>query len=83
MKINKRSIQRAREEAIAEQVLRCAILVFCLVMNGKHGYGAKRLKGIVEDFAQTFRDYRGRYGEVALDAIEKHAKEKGIEVSWI
>ena len=29
-----------------------------------------------------YESYRNRYGEVALEALEKHAKDKGIEVNW-
>ena len=35
-----------------------------------------------KEFTQTIIDYRNRYGEVALEALEKHAKDKGIEVNW-
>ena len=82
MKINKRSIQRAREEAIAEQVLHSAILISALVLNGVFGFGEKRMKRYIHEFAKMYTDYRNRYGEVAFDAIVKHAKEKGIEVVW-
>jgi hypothetical protein len=28
-------------------------------------------------------DYRNRYDEVALEALVKHAREKGIELDWV
>jgi hypothetical protein len=54
-----------------------------LVLHGKFGFGKERLTRFSEEFAQTIKDYRNRYDEVALDALISHAKSKGIEVDWV
>lgn len=82
MKVSREMIQRAREDQLRFNAIRMCILAFALVMNA-HGYGDKRLPKLIEEIQQTILDYRGRYDEVSIDAMEKHAREKGIEVDWI
>lgn len=83
MKINKQALQIARERKLADIVIQMCFLTTVLVLNGKYGLGKKRLTEFSEDFAQTMKDYRNRYDEVALEALTKHAREKGIEVDWL
>ncbi len=58
-------------------------LVAILVLNGVFGFGKERLTKFADEFGKTFYDYRNRYDDVALEALIKHAKEKGIEVDWL
>lgn len=83
MKISKASIQVAREKRLTDIVVQMCFLVTVLVLNGKYGFGKERLTRFSEEFAQTMKDYRSRYDEVALEALTKHAREKGIEVNWV
>ena len=84
MNIKKKYLQEAREKKLADIVVQMCFLITILLLNDKkRGYGKKRLTEFAEDFAQTIKDYRDRYDEVALDALIKHAKEKGIEVDWV
>jgi hypothetical protein len=83
MKINKAALQIAREKKLADIVVQMCFLVTVLVLNGKYGFGKERLTRFSEEFGNTMMDYRNRYDEVTLDALVKHAKEKGIEVDWV
>ena len=83
MKINKASLQIAREKKLADIVVKMCFLVTVLVLNGKYGFGKERLAKFSEEFGNTMKDYRNRYDDVTLDALVKHAKEKGIEVDWV
>lgn len=81
MNNRKRAEQIARENNLAYTAIKMCVLAFALVMNA-HGYGDKRLPKLIAEVQQTMLDYNGRYDEVALAAMEKHAKAKGIEVEW-
>lgn len=83
MKIRKASLQEAREKKLADIVIQMCFLTTVLVLNGKYGFGKERLTRFSDEFAQTLKDYRSRYDEVTLEALTKHAKQKGIEVDWI
>lgn len=83
MKIKRANIQRAREEKLVDIVLSMCFLVAVIVLNGQFGFGKERLNRFAEEFGKTFHDYRNRYDEVALEALTKHAREKGIEVDWV
>lgn len=83
MKINKASLQQARERKLADITLQMCFLVTVLVLNGVFGFGKDRLARFTAEFTQTMQDYRNRYDEVTLEALIKHAREKGIEVDWI
>ena len=83
MKINKAALQIAREKKLADIVIQMCFLITILVLNGKFGFGKERLTRYADEFAQTMKDYRNRYDEVTLEALTKHAKEKGIEVDWV
>ena len=83
MKINKQALQVARERKLADIVIQMCFLTTVLVLNGKYGFGKKRLSEFSEEFGNTMKEYRSRYDEVALEALIKHAKAKGIEVDWV
>ena len=83
MKISKASLQVAREKKLADLVISMCFLVTVLTLNGVFGFGKERLNRFSEEFAKTMHDYRNRYDEVALEALTKHAREKGIEVNWV
>ncbi len=83
MKINKAALQQARERKLADITLQMCFLVTILVLNGVFGFGKERLTRFSDEFAKTMKDYRNRYDEVTLEALTKHAKEKGIEVDWV
>jgi hypothetical protein len=82
MKISRKAIQRSREKQLVDLVISMCFLVTVLVLNGVFGFGKERLNRFSEEFAKTMHDYRNRYDEVALEALTKHAREKGIEVDW-
>ena len=83
MKISKAHLQQAREKKLADLVISMCFLVTVLTLNGVFGFGKERLNRFSEEFAKTMHDYRNRYDEVALEALTKHAREKGIEVNWV
>lgn len=83
MKISKAYLQQAREKKLADLVISMCFLVTVLTLNGVFGFGKERLNRFSEEFAKTMHDYRNRYDEVALEALTKHAREKGIEVNWV
>lgn len=83
MKIRKASLQEAREKKLADIVIQMCFLVTILVLNGKFGFGKERLTRFSDEFAKTMTDYRNRYDDVTLEALVKHAKQKGIEVDWV
>lgn len=77
----KANIKRAREELKLNNAILCCYYTAILVLNGKYGFGKKRLQEFTDEFSQTMADYYNRYDEVTLDALRKHAKEKGIQVN--
>lgn len=83
MKISKAYLQQAREKKLADLVISMCFLVTVLTLNGVFGFGKERLNRFSAEFAKTMHDYRNRYDEVALEALTKHAREKGIEVNWV
>ena len=83
MNIKKAYLQEAREKKLADIVVQMCFLTTVLVLNGKYGFGKERLSKFSEEFGNTIKEYRNRYDEVALDALIKHAREKGIEVDWV
>ena len=83
MNIPKHLIQKRREEKAIDVTVQMCVLISLLVNNGEFKHGKGRLRIFAQRFTETFKDYIARYGEVALDALEKHAKEKGIEVDWL
>lgn len=83
MKINKYALQIAREKRLADIVIQMCFLTTVLVLNGKYGFGKKRLTEFSQEFSRTMTDYRNRYDDVTLEALTKHAKAKGIEVDWV
>jgi hypothetical protein len=83
MKIKEAALQIAREKMLADTVIQMCFLVTILVLNGVFGFGKERLTRFSDEFAKTMKDYRNRYDEVTLEALTKHAKEKGIEVDWV
>lgn len=83
MKISKERLQRAREEKAVDITVQMSFLVTALVLNGAFGFGKERIQRFASEYAKTMKDYRNRYDEVTLEALTKHAKEKGIEVAWL
>ena len=83
MKINKQALQIAREKKLADIVIQMCFLTTVLVLNGKYGFGKKRLTEFSEEFGNTMKEYRNRYDDVTLEALVKHARQKGIEVDWV
>lgn len=82
MTLSRKALQKAREETLIDTAVSMCFLAAGLVLNGEFGFGTKRMERFSKQFTQTIIDYRARYGEVCLEALEKHAKEKGIEVTW-
>jgi hypothetical protein len=82
MKIKEAALRIAREKMLADTVIQMCFLVTILVLNGVFGFGKERLTRFSDEFAKTMKDYRNRYDDVTLEALTKHAKEKGIEVDW-
>lgn len=76
----KANVRKAVENAKIDGAIMCCYYTAILVLNGKFGFGQKRLQEFTDEFGTTMRDYLDRYGEVAFEALAKHAKEKGIEV---
>lgn len=83
MKIRKQALQEARERKLADIIVQMCVLDAVLVLNGEFGFGKERLTRFADEFAKTMTDYRNRYDEVALEALVKHAREKGIELEWV
>lgn len=86
MKINKRSLQAAKEKIICEKTkeitIKCCFYAMLLVLNGLEGFGKTRLQRVLDEFTKTLWDYQDRYGEVMLEALEDHVKQRKIEVHW-
>lgn len=80
--ISYKTRQALREEQLIDMAVSMCFLAAGLTLNGLFGFGEKRMEKFSKEFVKTILDYRERYGDVALDALEKHAKEKGIEVIW-
>ena len=83
MKIKPQSLQEARERKIVEIAVKMCMLASLLELNGEFHFGKDRLPKFANGVTKTMQDYNNRYDEVALDALIKHAKEKGIEVDWL
>ena len=82
MTLSRKTRQEMHDEQIRSNAISLCYLAAVLTLNGKFGFGEKRMERFSKEFTQTIIDYRNRYGEVALEALEKHAKDKGIEVNW-
>ncbi len=82
MKISKKSIQLAREDLVRELTVKCCFYAMILVLNGLEGFGKKRMTRVYKEFQQTLWDYRNRYDEAMLDALERDVKAREIEVNW-
>ena len=83
MKIRKQAIQEAREDMIRGMTIRCCFYAMILVLNGLEGFGKKRMTRVYKEFQQTLWDYRNRYDEAMLDALERDVKAREIEVNWV
>lgn len=82
MTLSRKTRQEMHDNALIDAAVSMCFLAAGLVLNGEFGFGEKRMERFSKEFTQTIIDYRNRYGEVALEALEKHAKQKGIEVNW-
>ena len=83
MKIKRQSIQEARESLVREVTIKCCFYAMLLVLNGLEGFGKKRMTRVYKEFQQTLWDYRNRYDEAMLDALERDVKAREIEVNWV
>lgn len=79
----KANVRKAVESAKIDAAIMCCYYTAILVLNGKYGFGQKRLQGFTEEFSKTMRDYFDRYDEVTLDALKKHAEAKGIDIEEV
>lgn len=82
MTLSRKTRQEMHDNALIDTAVSMCFLAAGLVLNGEFGFGEKRMERFSKEFTQTIIDYRNRYGEVALEALKKHAKQKGIEVNW-
>ena len=76
----KANTKRAMEEARLDTAIMCCFYTAILALNGRFGFGKKRLQEFTDEFGATMRDYFNRYDEVTMDALRKHCEEKGIRV---
>lgn len=76
----KANVRKAVERAKIDAAIMCCFYVAILSLNGKFGFGKKRLQEFTDEFGRTMKDYFNRYDEVTLDALRKHAEAKGINV---
>lgn len=74
----KAKVQRALQDAKLNYAIMCCFYTAILTLHGEFGFGEKRLQRFSRVFTETMKDYRDRYDEVTLDALKKHAAEKGI-----
>ena len=79
----KANVRKAVENAKIDATIRFCLYVMILVVNGKFGFGKKRLQELADEFVRTTNDYINRYGEVALDALRKHVEDKGINIEEV
>jgi hypothetical protein len=82
MTLSRKTRQEMHDKQIQSNTLSLCYLAAVLTLNGRFGFGEKRIQKFVTEFDQTIKDYRERYGKVAHEALEKHVKEKGIEAEW-
>lgn len=82
MTLSRKTRQSLHDDQLVDMAVSMCFLAAGLTLNGQFGFGEKRMEKFSKEFVRTILDYRERYGDVALDALEKHAKEKGIEVTW-
>lgn len=83
----KANIKRAMQENYISKAFRMGLYAAFLVLNGKHGFGQKRLTEFGLEYFRTLDDYLERYGAVAVDAMQEHFKSKGFsdnfsEMDW-
>lgn len=79
----KANVRKAMESAKIDAAIMCCFYTAILVLNGKFGFGKKRLQEFTNEFGKTMKDYYNRYDEVTLDALRKHAESKGIHVEEV
>lgn len=79
----KANIRKAIENKRLDAAILCCFYTAILVLNGKFGFGKKRLQEFTNEFGKTMKDYHNRYDEVTLDALRKHAESKGIHVEEV
>lgn len=76
----KANVRKAMESAKIDAAIMCCYYTAILVLNGKFGFGKKRLQAFTDEFGKTMKDYFNRYDEVTLEALKKHAEAKGINI---
>ena len=82
MTLSRKTQKEMHDEQIRSNAISLCYLAAVLTLDGKFGFGEKRIQKFVAEFEQTIKDYTERYGEVAHEALEKHVNEKGIEAEW-
>ena len=82
MTLSRKTQKEMHDEQIRSNAISLCYLSAVLTLNGKFGFGEKRIQKLVDEFEQTIKDNTERYGEVAHEALEKHVNEKGIEAEW-
>lgn len=76
----KANVKKAIAEKKIDAAILCCFYTAILTLNGRFGFGKKRLQRFTDEFGATMKDYLYRYDEVTLDALRKHAEAKGIQV---
>ena len=76
----KANVRKAMDERKIDAAIMCCFYSTILALNGRFGFGKKRLQRFTDEFGATMKDYLNRYDEVTLDALRKHAEAKGIRV---
>lgn len=76
----KANVRKAMESAKIDAAIMCCYYVAILALNGKFGFGRKRLQEFTNEFGQTMKDYYNRYDQVTLDALRKHVEAKGFNI---
>ena len=79
----KANVRKAIESAKIDSAILCCYYTTVLVLNGRFGFGKKRLQEFTDEFGDTMREYLNRYDEVTLDALKKHAEAKGINIEGV
>lgn len=76
----KANIRKAIENKKIDMAVLCCYYTAILVLNGRFGFGKKRLQEFTNEFSQTMADYFHHYDEVTFEALKHHAECKGINI---
>lgn len=78
----KANVKRAVEGNNIAKAMRMGMYAAFLVLNGKYGFGQKRLTEFGLEYFKTLDDYLERYGAVAVDAMLERVKARGFSDSF-